>query len=331
MFENVRHILTGERRDRPLHARAKRDPDLDEIVDRLAHMVSPKIVAVRDYRRRLREPVQQAMDYFRRAADSLAEPMVLARERWFADPLLNACFASVEELEAFLRNDSALRGFAAQARAGRAFFLLTMSRREDHVLGCGIRGQTLCRDVPQTVETFTDHRALAVTASLVDTKAGLVWAGLERLAATAAAHVTRTHKRIEELERVRTSLKHEMKLLRLESQGLGQAFVDEETRRKLSQGEQVMREINSDLAQARSEFVEPSDYLEFAVHVFEEPAECIAFKQVTLELTREGVVGDGYPGAPSRPVSFMEIRLPDRTRAAVLAECAVADIPAGRA
>lgn len=331
MIGNIRDLFSGSRRGGRRRLSDVPETRLDETVDSLAQIVTPRILAVHGYRKRLREPVGQASEYFRRAADSLVGPMRMVHELWRTDPLLNACFASVESLDAFMHGDPALRGFAEQARQGQAFFLLTMSRRESHVLGSDLLGEIVRADAVQTVETFTSHRALAVAPSLAETKTLLVRAGLERLAAMAAAQITQTHKRIEELERIRATLKHELKLLRLEGQGLGKAFVDADTRRKLAEGERTMREIASDIAQARSEFVELDDYLEFAAHVFEEPAECIAFRNVFLEVNREGIVDDGRPDDPSRPIAFTEIRFPDSTRAAVLAECAVSDILAGRA
>ena len=327
MIETVRDLFRGARRDgRPSSCGAP-DACLDEIIDNLAQIVSPRILTMRGYRKRLREPVRQAVSYFRRASDALPGPLALAHERWQTDPALAACFGSPERLDAFIHGDPALRRFADRARNGSAFFLLTMTRCEPRAGGGGPACEAGGKSAPQGAWGFVNHRALAVTASLAETRRSLVRAGLERLAAMAAAQIIETHKKIEEQERVRAALKHELKLLRLEGRGLGKAFVDQEDlRRRLDKGERAMRELVSDLAQLRSEFVELDDYLEFAAHVFEAPSECIAFRSVPL------AAGSADTGSASdRLAELVEIRLPDKTRVAILAECAAADILAGRA
>ncbi|EGJ50183.1 hypothetical protein [Desulfocurvibacter africanus] len=325
MLERMRHLVEArwpsQHRQTP-----RRDARLDETVDRIAQIVSPKIKAMHDYRRRLREPVQQSLDFFRQAANSLVGPVVMEPGLWRTDPLLNACFSSMEQMSGFLRNSESLRRQAAKSSQGEIYFLLTMDRREESTLGCVVECEVARRDVLQTVVTFSDHRAHAPAATLEEARETMARGALEHLAARARAHIVDNRKQIEELERARAMLKSELKLLELERHGLGEAFVDADMRRKLSEGEQALHELASNMAQLRSEFVELADYLEFAVRAFEEPGEFVTFSTVTLVVNRQGIKDYQGQDDPSRPIRFSEIRLADRTRAAFVARCSVADV-----
>ncbi len=329
MLERMRHLVedhwSGQRRQAP-----RRDARLDETVDRIAQSVSPKIKAVRDYRRRLREPVRQALEYFSRAAEALVGPVVMEPKRWRTDPLLNACFSSMEHMSGFLRDSDPLRRQAAMSRQGDLFFLLTMDRREETIPGNVTDCDVPRRDVLQTVVTFSDHRAQAAAPTLEESRERMVRGALELLAARAKSHIMDNHRKIEELERAKATLKSEMKLLELEHHGLGEAFVDADMRRKLAEGEQVMRELASNMAQLRSEFVDLSDYLEYAVGVFEEPREFVTFGTVAMMVNRQGVKDYQGQDDPSHLIRFSEIRLADRTRAAFVACCPTEHILAGR-
>jgi hypothetical protein len=325
MLERMRHLME-ERWSSQLRKTPKRDARLDETVDRVARIISPKIKAVRDYRRRLREPVQQALDYFRQAAGELMGPVAMEPGRWRTDPLLNACFGSMEQLSGFLRSSESLRGQAAKSGQGEIFFLLTMNRREESTLGCATECDVVRKDVLQTVVTFSDHRGHAPAATLDEAREGIARGALDLLATRAQAHIVDNRLKIEELERAKAILKSELKLLALERHGLGEAFVDADMRRKLSEGEQAMRDLASNMAQLRSEFVDLSDYLEFAVGVIEEPRELITFGTVTMAVNRQGIKDYQGQDDPSRPIRFSEIRLADRTRAAFLARCSVKDV-----
>lgn len=326
MLERMRHLVEErwsiQRRPYP-----RRDARLDETVDRIAQSISPKIKAVRDYRRRLREPVRQALEYFRQAAESLVGPVAMEPDLWRTEPLLNACFGSMEELSGFLRKSESLRREAAKSRQGEVYFLLTMDRREEPTLGCAVECDMARRDVLQTVVTFSDHRVHAPAPTLEDARERMAIEALEYLAAKAKAHIVDNRRKIEELERGKATLKSELKLLELERRGLGEAFIDAEgMRRKRFENEQAMRELVSNMAQLRSEFVDLADYLEFAVGVFEEPREFITFGTVTMEVNRQGIKNYHGQDDPSRLIHFSEIRLADRTRAAFVARCPVKHI-----
>lgn len=329
MLERMRHLME-ERWSGRHHRTPRRDARLDETVDRVAQSISPKIKAVRDYRRRLREPVRQAMEYFRQAAESLVGPVVMEPNLWRTDPLLNACFVSMEEMNAFLRGNESLRKEAAKSRQGDIYFLLTMDRREESIPGCVTDCDIPRRDVLQTVVTFGDHRAHAPSSTLDEVRERLSLGALELLAARAQAHIVDNRHKIGELEHAKAVLKSEMKLLQLERRGLGEAFVDADMQRKLSEGEQAMRELASNMAQLRSEFVDLSDYLEYAVGVFEEPREFVTFGTVEMAVNRQGVKDYQGQDDPSRPIRFSEIRLADRTRAAFVARCPAEHILTGQ-
>lgn len=115
------------------------------------------------YRKRLRQPVIQAIDHVVALVDAIPAPLVARVGDHCTEPLLKAVFSSAGDMLDTLGRDAALTGFLASAEgrgAGQVTALLLTERVERHILGMDLIGDQVRRDVPQVAISFTAHRLL---------------------------------------------------------------------------------------------------------------------------------------------------------------------------
>lgn len=293
---------------------------MEEMIERVVQTASPKIKAVRGYRKRLHPALDRSARYLEESIRLFQGPVSIRRQAWSTDPLVNACFGSVEQLEAFLRGNTAMREAAERAGCREVHFLLTMSRREEIVYGSTIMGEIIRRDVPQEVVTFSDHRCVAPGMTLQETSGQLLRLALELLASLASASILETRKRREDLERERTSLQYELKILRLKGQGLGSDLAKQgEIESEIDAGQKVLRELDAQIARLTSEFSDLEDYLKLVEGVFTAPESMLRFEDAILMVNRQGVKNYQGTDDPSRPIRFVQFSTSERSRAAFLA------------
>jgi len=313
------------------HERPQGDPEhaafLAEMTERVVATASPKIRAVRGYHKRLLPALDSSSNYFAESIRHFPGPVTLAKHTWNSDPLVNACFASVEQLEGFLRGNADIREAASRTDSREVYFLMTMNRREEVVYGSAMVGEMIRRDVPQDVVTFSDHRCVAPGLTIHETKQQLIRLALELLASLASASILETRKRLEDLERERTSLGYELKILKLKDQGLGSALSRHgEVEKELAEGGMIQKELDAEISRLKSAFSDLEDYLRLVEGIFSRPENMLRFEDMTLEVNRKGV--KNYTGAddPSRPIHFAQFSTSERSRAAFLAVSPVKEI-----
>ncbi len=300
---------------------------LAEMTENVVLTATPKIKAVHGYKKKLMPAIERSTSYFEESVRHFRGPVLLGKATWVSDPLVNACFTSVEQLESFLRRDSILRAAAGRPDCREVYFLLTMSRREELVSGSALVGEMIRRDVPQEVVTFSDHRCLAPGITLRETNDQMIRLALEFLASLASARILETKRQLEDLERERTSLGYEMKILRLKVKGLGGALADHgEVERDLDAGGKTIKHLDVEIARLKSEFSDLKDYLTLVEAIFSSPEGMLRFEDATLEVNRAGIKNYTGEDDPSRPIRFTQLSSGERTRAAFLAVSPVDEI-----
>ncbi len=132
----------------------------------------PRLRFVPDYEKKLATPAMTSINHVRRMADNLRSSASLSPESYASDPRVHLLFGSVESMKQIVGRDAAFRAFTRDvhnASIQDAFGLLTAERQVKHVLGMGLMGETIQRDVAKTVLVFSDHRLRALAASERDT------------------------------------------------------------------------------------------------------------------------------------------------------------------
>ncbi len=304
---------------------------IDEAVERVMRL-NPQLKLARRYHAKLAPAVGTALRYVVGLVDSVPAARDANAAAWSADPYIHAYFVAPEDVAAVISRSRDLRAyFESNADAPEAFAVLGMEMTERHILGVGLEGDTLRRDVPQTTVSFSDHQVRMCGRTDADLRNEIVQRLLDQLALEGLARIAADKSRREMLQRERALLKTRLQLLERQGNGIravlgseAQAGPDE-----MARLEAQIEENDHDL----SSLVLKEDALDRALdhlcEVYAQPAPHFYLSTRRLRLDRMNVVledGNAQAGAD------LEIHLaripttPPRTRAFSLLRFARSDL-----
>jgi hypothetical protein len=168
------------------------------------------------YRKRLREPVIQAIDHVVALVDAIQEPLLAGPRDHSVEPRLGAVFASAGEMLAMFGRDEALATFRSSPEgrdAERVTALLLAERRERTILGMDLVGDQVRQDVQQIAVIFTAHRLLDPTASETETRRLLKRRAFDHLLTLALTRIAEVREERADLTRQRDLLRRKLNAL----------------------------------------------------------------------------------------------------------------------
>lgn len=134
---------------------------IEAAIERAVAGTDPRLRALGNHHRRLREPVIRAIRHVVALVDALPAPVDADAEGYRTDPCLRAMFASLGRLHELLGKDRSLElALRTGPGATRLSGLLVTDISEKHVLGLDIEDGMMKRDMQQTVVSFDGHRML---------------------------------------------------------------------------------------------------------------------------------------------------------------------------
>ena len=285
----------------------------------------PHLRLARRYQARLAPAVATALHYTDALVASLPAARAASAAAWAADPYIHAFFVAPDDVARAISRSADLRAhFGRCADAPEAFAVLGMEMTERHILGVGMEGGAVRRDVPQTTLSFSDHQVRLCGRSEAGLRAEIVERLLDQLALEGLAHIGADASRRDLLERERALLATRLRLLERQGAGLHamlgseaapgsaelarlQEQIDENARNLAGLG---LREhaLDRELEHVRAMFAEP------ARHLF------VTTKRLRLDrmnVVIEGAAQEGeqfefhvarVPGTPPRSRAFAPIR-----------------------
>jgi hypothetical protein len=136
------------------------EPMIAAAIERAVDSTDPRIRALPNYRKRLREPIIHAADHVVGLVDAIPPPLMAGRDSYGAEPRLSTLFASAEHMLEVFGHDPALAGFLGNQAsvAERVTALLLAERVEKSILGMDVVGDSVRRDVAQVAVSFSGHR-----------------------------------------------------------------------------------------------------------------------------------------------------------------------------
>ena len=141
------------------------------IVEHFVDVTNAKMRAAPDYVQRLRVGVRGLYNHVLQVASEIPPPLDFNQNSFAYDPLVNALFASREEIDRLFDKDSEACRYMqlnSKAEVPVMFALLLASRREVSKLGVGRLGDMLVRDLTRQVLNFSDHKIEAPCASATE-------------------------------------------------------------------------------------------------------------------------------------------------------------------
>lgn len=293
---------------------------LVELVERMVQDSDPSIRMVSGYRRRLRRPVETALEYIEGLISSIPGPYGLFPGSWDKDPLIHALFVSPEELRSLLRNTADLKTFFQESAMETAVALLTATRRERTILGTTQEGGILRRDVPQAAVEFLDHRLVAPAATEEELRRELVRRGLNLMATHTLEEILRIHSIREELSKERRMLALQLKIRHGRERGLDRLLTGESRRNAGSmEARQLLEEIDKQLMELDPGSGGPQEFLRRLETVLLGPSQFLTEKTIGMRLNWMGIKLEEGSTETGGDIRLAELEVPDwQKRVAVL-------------
>lgn len=135
-----------------------------QIVESFVDASNSKMRAVHGYANKLREHVRALYDHVLQIADRIPPPVDLNLDAFRTDPLVNALFVNSNDIDKLFNTDPDVDAFLrthSKYQVPVVYALLTASKSEKGMLGIGMQGDMLIREVPQTAVNFSSYKVHA--------------------------------------------------------------------------------------------------------------------------------------------------------------------------
>jgi hypothetical protein len=324
MLDRFRLRISRRREARSMVRR--REQALAQAIDRVVKASAPVVASLRNCRRDLRSPVDNALAYIAQAIDAIPGPVRLSPENWDRDPLLRALFVSPGELSSLTAADPRLRSYFAEPDTARAFALLTATKVERTIFTTAVDGEIARRDVPQTAVEFHDLRILDPAATEDATRCGLRDRVLNALVTQALARLLQLRALKEELKDHQHILSIMLRLQQTRPGMDGRKADKAAAAPAAPAGQQVLADIDRQIRELAAESGSPADYLRQLTAVLNAPQEVFRVAPVVMRMNWMGIRLDKTSTAGVEEIRLAEVDLQGRLkRVAVLVAVARED------
>lgn len=309
--------------------RGRRDPAAQNIGIKVEHIIAlePHLRMAKRCQARLTPAITQSLDYFDRLLATLPAAHEASAAAWATDPYIRAFFARPEDVAQMIsRSDYLREHFESNQDSQEVYAVLGMDMKERHILGVGLEGETLRRDVPQTTLNFTDHQVRMCGRTEAELKEDIKERMLEQLALDGMERAAADKTRRDELQKERALLKTRRVLLEYRGTGV---------RGMLGDGDAAKSEKTEEKARLEAEIEEnardieglglPSDAfdreLELMCDMFSHPDQHVYLWKKNVKLDSNNVVIEGSGTQVGTEVEFNFAHVPyvpPRTRAFAL-------------
>lgn len=131
------------------------------LVENFVDAANNKMRVIDGYAIKLREYVRDIYAHVHQVADQIPPPIELSEKSFKENPLVNALFVNLDEIERVCKNQpDAARYLRSHnlLQVPIVYAALLADKHEKSTLGVGMLGNILVRDVPQQVVNFSAHK-----------------------------------------------------------------------------------------------------------------------------------------------------------------------------
>jgi hypothetical protein len=305
----------------------QKESDLVDLIERMVQDSDPSIRRVAGYRKKLQQPVENALGHIEGLVSSIPGPSRLAVDAWSEDPLIHALFVSPEETRSLLQSSIDLKSFFQKTGAKTAVALLTASKKERTVFGTAQEGEIIRRDVPQVAVEFLDHRVVAPGVDEAENRRELFHRALYVLATHTLEEILRIHSIREELSEERRVLAVKLKIQHSRQRGLeGLLSGSGAGRAADEEAQELLEQIDHQLMELGPGSGTPQDFLRQLEKALLNPENFLTGKTLRMHLNWMGVKQseDSVEKAPE--ITLAELEIPGKVkRVAVMAAVSAAE------
>lgn len=298
------------------------DKLIREMIERVVDGTDPRLRAVSQYRRKLREVVAHSVDYVTRQVATLPPPIEVSRRRFTSDPCVRALFTSPEQLSEVLSFNPALRAAQGDGSSSAIFYaVLRMERIEKTVLGTSLEGDIVRRDELQTTVSFRDHRIAFPTASEAATRQELTRRAFDYLIEAALQRLVATRAQKQRLEQQqRQLLQKKARILKAAEPGL-EALLARSSSQKITDIaaiERQLHEVEAEFSRIHADSATLDQHLEKVIATLRQPEKYLRLDRVSLMLNHMNVKVSGEAAKTANPLLFDDALIGNDRRMTVL-------------
>jgi hypothetical protein len=284
---------------------------IEAATERAIDATDPRLRALGNYRKRLREPIEQTVRHIIALVDSLPAAVEISRRSYSTDPRLRAFFVSAEHLQEVLGGIRTVKDYL-QGVSGplpdTIFGLLSVAWKERTMLGSEQHGEILRRDVKQVVVNFLDHRFGGPAGSEADSRWELKKRGYDYLLEIALKNILSTRSKRRGLKREQQLLNKKLEAMKAGNWGLQGMFAPDEAETldpdvleaKIEAVEKELQEIGCDSGSLQQS-------LDELAGVLEQPAHWLSLRELSMRLNYMGVRLDENSGEASNSLDLIEL------------------------
>jgi hypothetical protein len=304
---------------------------ISETVERVMRL-HPHLRLARHYQARLAPAVATSLKYVGELVDSVPAPREASAAAWASDPYIHAFFAAADDVARVISRSTDLRAyFERNADMPEAYAVLGMEMTERHILGVGLEGETLRRDVPRTTVSFSDHQVRMCGRTDAALRIEILQRLLDQLALEGLARIAADKSRRDVLERERALLKTRLQLLERQGAGIRAVLGSDATAEsgELARLETLIEENERNLESLGLQEDALDRALDRVREMFAEPGQHIYVSTKRLRLDRMNVVQEKNSTQAGEEFEFHIARIPatpPRMRAFSLVRFARADM-----
>lgn len=260
---------------------ARAAPEVRSAYTRACELVGPILVAAQGAERRLAPALVQALAYCDQLVDSLQPAARLAPDVLGSAPDLHAVFPAREMLVETIGCSPQMRAYIdASSSFGddEIHALLVARRRDRQVFGVALEGETLRRDVAQTLLNLTDPTLVHPTAGPAEARARMRSAAFDSLLVTFAQHMQTIRDEVDEM-RVERGLESTYVALLRQTRSV----------EKLAEHARKIDSLNKRLSED-FESLQPDRIVDTLSEHLSMPEQCLRIESETVTVTRNGVI-----------------------------------------
>jgi len=263
-------------------------------IERVVDGTDPRLRAVRNYQRKLRGAVEQAIEFVVAFVDTFPTAIELSRRSFTTDPRVRALFASPKQLRETISFSQGMLSYL-QKNPGplpeTLYAVLVVERVEKNVFGMDLQGDLMRRDVAQTVVNFTDPRVSLPTDDAAESRRDAMNRIFDYLVEIALQRLASTRRRKQQLEQQQRHLLQKKAQLYKESTLALEPLTELRVPEAPDAGalEKQLQTIEAELTRIRINSATIENHLAKVASTLREPEKYLRLERVNLHLNHMNV------------------------------------------
>ena len=318
LIARIKHSL-AQRQAARVAVRA-REAEVLQAIEHVVDEINPKLRAVSNYRKKLRQAVERALAHSTEIAASLPGPIEVNKSLWSSDPMLRAFFTGIEDMRQVLSDNREVHDYFAADGSGQShcYALLNMERSERTVLGVEGSGNIIKRDVLQTSVSFKDRQVVEPDASESHLREDLEQRAFEVLVEYVLEHITGLIADRHSLNEQKLLLDMQLRLKQVKQASLSPLLEGGHKAGGLEALQQQQQHTRQAFEQAGARLTTLDDYIDRITEVLGHPEQYFRVNPVSMCLSPMNIKHDGKTTTPGNELTLSEYLLGEEIRRILL-------------